>query len=544
MRSPSTAIAWEMWARYRWWLLAWLAYFLTAETAYHLLPQSAAYSALHLYLIGPCLIAAPLGLVIVFVCDPQTDLATGESLFPQRRFTLPLSTRALVGWPMLHGVATMFLLWLALILPALRTIRPDVPLLSPALLAAACLAWVQALAWIPYGLPYLRVIVSVPLVIGILVLPVLADVAGVPDMVVLAVLVLQIPLAYAVATAGVARARRGDNPEWSRRIGWARRLVCWYDAGQHTFATPGQAQRWLEWRRNGLGLAFAVVLSAPFVVVFSCFTAMHPILELPMLAWIASPLCILWIPVAAAVSVGAEFGLFRVSARVSNPCAFLATRPMSCTDFVFAKLGAALRAVLVCYAVALPAFLFTTLLTGWHRKLLDGLLYLSGGRTLGAIGIVVLTLLLLPALTWKFTVENMFIGLCGRKWVTNVAIPGLAGAFWLLPALGWWLYERPELARILVNAAPYLLALLVVLKLILAWHVYRVLRRRQLIEPAAAQRVAGLWLAATILLSGLALWLIPSAVVPWHTAVCGAILSVPIVRIGLAPLSLAWNRHR
>lgn len=176
--------------------------------------------------------------------------------------------------------------------------------------------------------------------------------------------------------------------------------------------------------------------------------------------------------------------------------------------------------------------------------MLDGLFYLSGGSAVGAIGIVLLALLLLPALTWKFSVENMFIGLCGRKWVVNFFIPGTAVAFWSLPALGWWLYKSPAVLQFLINAAPYLLVLLVAVKLALAGHVYRVLRRRQLIEPAAAQRVAAVWLAAVILLSGLALALIPSAILPWHTAVCSAILLVPIVRIGLAPLSLAWNRHR
>ncbi len=176
--------------------------------------------------------------------------------------------------------------------------------------------------------------------------------------------------------------------------------------------------------------------------------------------------------------------------------------------------------------------------------MLDGLFYLSGGSAVGAIGIVLLALLLLPALTWKFSVENMFIGLCGRKWVVNFVIPRLAATFWLLPALGWWLYERPQHLHLLLNAAPYLLVLLVVAKLALAGHVYRVLRRRQLIEPAAAQRVAAVWLAAVIPLIGSALWMIPSAVLPWHSAVFGAVLLVPIVRIGLAPLSLAWNRHR
>ncbi len=542
MRSPSTAIAWERWSRYRWWLLAGFAYFLVIAPACQLLPQGTLYSLVRLYLIVP-LLASSLGLVVVFVCDANADLGSSDSLFPQRMFTAPLSTRSLVGWPMLHGVSTVFVIWLAITLLALQTIQPDASAFRTALLAAACLAWLQTLAWTPFGMPYLRVVVGVPLVFGIVVLPAFAEVFGVPGIVIGLVLAIQIPLAYGLATAGVAHARRGDNPDWSRLIGQASSLVRWYGAGERTFPTASQAQRWLEWRRNGLGLTLAILLSTPFVLLLSAFTMWRVDIP-PALTWFFSPLSILAIPVMAAISAGAEFGLFRASPRESGPCAFLATRPLSSTDFVLAKLGTALRAVLVCYAVALPAFVLVTLLSGWQHKMLDGLLYLSGGSPIGAIGITLLTLLLVPALAWKFTVENMFVGLCGRKWVTTIVIPGLAATFWLLPALGWWISWHPELLRISIQAAPWLLAFLVGAKLLLVAYVYRVLKRRRLLEPTTSRAAATVWLAAVVLLSGLALWLIPAGLMPWHSVICGAVLMVPLARIGLAPLALAWNRHR
>ena len=33
------------------------------------------------------------------------DLAARESIYPARMFTLPVTTRALAGWPMLYGAA-------------------------------------------------------------------------------------------------------------------------------------------------------------------------------------------------------------------------------------------------------------------------------------------------------------------------------------------------------------------------------------------------------------------------------------------------------
>jgi hypothetical protein len=64
------------------------------------------------------------------------------------------------------------------------------------------------------------------------------------------------------------------------------------------------------------------------------------------------------------------------------------------------------------------------------------------------------------------------------------------------------------------------------------------------VPPAVATRAAILWLAAVIVLSGLSLWLVPPQLLPWHSVISAAILTVPLVRIGLAPLALAWNRHR
>ena len=541
MRSAAEALTWEIWARHRWWLLAGFAYFVLVTVICHLLPAGATYLVVRAYFVAP-LMTAPLGLIAVFVCGAHADLSSSESLFPQRMFHLPLSTGTLVGSSMLLGVSTMFLVCVGLITLALHTIQPEFPVLWPALLATACLAWLQALAWAPFGMPFIRVAVGVPLIGLVLALPVFAELLGMTWIVLVPVLAAQIPLAYGVATWGLVCARRGDSPDWSWGIDWARNLFCRERGGERAFCTANQAQRWLEWRRNGMGLTGGVLFSAPFIIMLSSITSVRS--ELPALAWFFSPLCILAVPVAAALSAGAEFGLFRTLPRESGPCAFLATRPMSSTDFVLAKIGAALRAVAVCYAVALPAFLLATLLTGWGHEMLDGLLYLSGGSVIGAIGIALLILLLLPALAWKFTVENMFVGVCGRKWVTSIAIPGLATAFWLLPALGWWIWHQPELLRVLTQVAPWLLVLLVAVKLLLAVLVYRVLRRRLLVEPILARRAVAVWLAAVILLSGLGLWLIPAELIAWHSVICGAILAVPLVRIGWAPLALAWNRHR
>ena len=120
----------------------------------------------------------------------------------------------------------------------------DVPVIWPALLAAVFLAWTQALTWMPYGLPGLRVIVAM----------LWLTVAGrrssswrsnyeVPEPVMLAFLAPQLPLAYLAARFAVARARRGDVPDWRGRSpgSGGSRMSC--RAGEAIFLRPPALKR-------------------------------------------------------------------------------------------------------------------------------------------------------------------------------------------------------------------------------------------------------------------------------------------------------------
>ena len=99
--------------------------------------------------------------VAVFSFGLAGDLAARQSIYPARMFARPVTTAALAGWPMIYGTAAMASLWLTMALFARWSWGIDLPLIWPALLAAAFLAWMQALAWMPYGLPGLRLIVAV-----------------------------------------------------------------------------------------------------------------------------------------------------------------------------------------------------------------------------------------------------------------------------------------------------------------------------------------------------------------------------------------------
>jgi hypothetical protein len=163
VRSPAAAIAWEFRWRHRWGLLALAVYlFVLAAIKLGVLvsrqpvrldsPQSFAF-----------VVVVPLTATFMFFLGCSASAAGdfgGATLdVSARLFTLPVTTAALAGWPMLwdsgHG----------------RPVAGDGSSPWPGMSTCPCsgrrcagtswLAWTQALTWMPYGLRGLRVILAV-----------------------------------------------------------------------------------------------------------------------------------------------------------------------------------------------------------------------------------------------------------------------------------------------------------------------------------------------------------------------------------------------
>src|SRR5947208_14986895 len=137
-------------------------------------------------------------------------------MYPPGMLALPVTPAALAGWPMLYGTAAVAILWFGTRLLALWPSDIKVPMIWPALLAASLLAWTQALTWMPYPLRGLRVIITVLWLAAIDAVIMLAINLKASEPVMLAILAPHVPLAYLVARSAIARARRGDVPEWRR----------------------------------------------------------------------------------------------------------------------------------------------------------------------------------------------------------------------------------------------------------------------------------------------------------------------------------------
>src|SRR5436190_5458211 len=233
MRSPAAAVAWQFRRRHRWGLIALIGYlFVLAMIKLVVLERGQRVDLddeSFAFLVIVPVTATFVYFLSVFSFGLSGDLAARESMYPARMLTLPVTTAALAGLPMLYGSAAMAILWLGTRLLAMWPSDVDVPVIWPALLAASLLAWTQALTWMSYPLRGLRVIITVLWLAAIDAVIMLALNLKASELVMLAILAPHVPLAYLVARSAVARARRGDVPDWRR--GFAR-------AGQTADALP------------------------------------------------------------------------------------------------------------------------------------------------------------------------------------------------------------------------------------------------------------------------------------------------------------------
>jgi hypothetical protein len=559
--SPASAIAWELGWRHRWGLAATLAYFLVIAGLFqvvgvdhlaHALGSALGTEALSrgelevqelgkaLGLLG----AAPLTfgllhLLIMFGYGPSTDLAMRESNFPARMFTLPVRTATLVAWPMAYGTATVALTVAATVGCVLWPCGVAAPLGPLAALAATLLAWIQAVCWSPSRAAWLRAVVA-----GlVLMIPVAAVMFGllfeVPTLLLTAGLLGSLPAAYAVALVGVARARRGDIPEWPRWSRWVEAVGRRLPRRRRPFTSAAGAQLWFEWRRHGATLPFTVSLVLATFLLWLGFLALND--QVPSAGVLIAPA--FFLPLLAGL-VGGNAGKMDPWVRGSYGVpAFTAVRPMTSGALVGAKLKMAALSTLAAWVLVLlwvPAALLVSggcELPEWlPAALQQHPLRLVAGSLLGLGGLVFLT--------WKCMVEALYVNLTGRPWVTRVSSGVWSGRTVALGTFGAWLYYHPDYQGTFFAALPWLLGAAAVVKLLATGWMCRAAWRRGLLSGRTLVGLLSLWLLIAVGLTVLLYWLVPGDAVPVGFLVPGVVLFLPLTRLAAAPLALEWNRHR
>jgi hypothetical protein len=545
MRSPALAIAWQFRRRHLWALLVLAGYLLVLGGVKLLLLEPGPPVRLAPPDGRAALVIGPLSLTFLYLLAVLTfgtegDLAARRSLYPARMLTLPVATSALAGWPMLHGGVTMASLWLATALFARCAWGIDLPWFWPALLGAVFLAWTQALTWMPYGLPGLRVIVTVLGLAALDAVVLLAIHFKASEPLMIAFLAPQLPLAYLAACFAVARARRGDVPDWRGRFA---RLGQTADAPRRRrepFPSPAHAQAWLEWRQHGWTLPVWVGILLPFeLALLFLFGDAPGIVFKTLLAVLLTP------PIMAAFTAAAL--------GKSNPQAsgghdmppFIATRPLTGASLVAAKLKVTILSTLATWLLVLVAIPLALSLSGTWPVLVErasrGIELMGMPR---AIVLVLLGFTALLASTWKQLVQSLYIRLSGREWIVQARVLLVVSFFVIIGLVAQWIDDSRAVRAAFWNASPWILASLVCIKMSAAAWIAMRLHDSGLLGDRTLLAGAACWLIAVLGLYGLLVWLVATPLVPSYLLWLVAILAIPLARLSAAPLALAWDRHR
>ncbi len=545
MRSPAAAIAWEFRQRHRWGWIALAGYLLVL-------------AMVRLLIFGPgqrvefddaqsfaLVVLVPLTttfmyFLAVFSYGLAGDLAARQSMYPARMCALPVTTAALAGWPMLYGTVAMALLWLATRLLAAWPSGLEVPLVWPALLAASMLAWTQALTWMPYPLPGLRVVVTVLWLTVFDAIVIIAVEYKAPEGVMLALLAPHVPLAFLAARFAIARARRGDVPDWRGVFGQALKPSSPRALRRDHFLSPARAQAWFEWRRHGWSLPAMVAIVLPFELALLFGFSDTPVIVYETL------LGVLLTPVFMAAFAAATVSQSNPHGRDAHGLTpFIATRPLTSPSLVAAKLKATIWSTLAAWLLVLAAIPIALQLSGVLPMVLDrarqGIDIVGTPR---AIVIVLLVVAGLVASTWKQLVQGLYIGLTGREWAVKSNVFVTLSFLAVLGPLVHWIIDNGNVQAVLWDAIPSILAVLVGFKMsAAAWIAVRLYDSRLLSDRTLLTGAAS-WCVAVLALYGVLAWILSVPFLPRYVPALIAILAIPLVRLSAAPLALAWNRHR
>ena len=559
MRSPTTALGLEIWQRNRVWvrliigIISFLAVFNLA------LPDSfSATSGRRDWFLALNQTLASISFLLVFAVFNYTEFNPGKGWagFPDRLFTLPVTSLRLVAVPIALGVVSVELLYWSSIKLVFIHGEVERPAWIAVLIGAFMVVY-QAALWSLAASGTLRFIavglISISfIVIGFL--PSFPHKTWSHSEPFLSVVLTAVGLiAFLDAWMYVARQRAGAESKLRLDETLADQISDALPRRNQAFASPVAAQFWFEWQRSGSVLPLCVAGLLVLVIgPLSVLMRDDPASTLRILiATLAMPM-ILALPVGKAFSKP-DFW----SGDLSFP-SFLAVRPLATADMVFVKMKVAAVSAALSWLLVV-AFLSVWLPLWANIEALNGVrsvLWMLYGHSLyQQYAVVALAVLAGMFITWRFLVVGLWLGLSGNtKLFTASAIPyafipfvGLIGLAlvtgrgqsshlsWIHDNIDWLL---PALLGIVAFAA--------ITKFGMAAFFWRG------IAPQRLRQYFMVWCGGTLCLITLAvlLWaglryVLPSDIYRLRSLlILIALLVIPFARIGLAPSSLAKNRHR
>jgi hypothetical protein len=228
---------------------------------------------------------------------------------------------------------------------------------------------------------------------------------------------------------------------------------------------------------------------------------------------------------------------------------FVSARPVAGGQMLAAKMKSAACSTLLAWAILLLIaplciYLFCDTKHWGHLWHASGMLYSPLSRWL----LPVLFLVGAVLMTWSLLIGNIWLGYSGRPAVyysvTSVGLTMFVAWFFFFV---WWLDHPRSRGDSFFGMLPWLpwaLAALVTAKVWLTAFGVRELRRRRLISHRGIVGYACVWLAATACFVMGAYLMSPR--IEWfrNLALLAGLVAFPLFSIVVAPITIAWNRHR
>ena len=552
MRSPIVALTWEIWRRgHRSASLALgcvVACSLVNLATPERLRASETGQALFPPLFGLLMVISFLLLMGVF---NYTEYSSSKEWngFPYRLFVLPLRTWQLVTLPMLLGVVSVELVYVAWI----KLVWTRETILTPewfAVVLGAYMIFYQTTIW---GLPGFRIVRILVLGLGgvssiaVACLPMFDKIIPSPwfsERRLIPITVAMAAIAFVIAWSAVARQRRGGGRRQSQFTTVLELVSDVMPRRTKDFASPAGALFWFEWRRSGLLLPLCTAFA--LVVIFFPYSWVY---RTDPRSTMDTLVRILAVPIVLAFATGKGFIKPEFwSTNLAFPT-FLATRPLSSGEMVISKMKAAALSVAITWvlvlsfiALWLPLWADTTQL---KQLLIEFRMFYPHSWHV----ITILFLAGLVVFTWRCMVSGLWVGLSGSRlyYFGSLFLQVIVPVLLLLAAgicsntIDSEIREHAErLNTIVFSAVGWILALAVMAKLwitVFSW---------SKITPRRTWQYLLIWSGATLCFVALGILSRPWADIyrPERLSILGALLLFPFARLGLAPLFLSKNRHR
>jgi hypothetical protein len=480
--------------------------------------------------------------------EPSGTRGIGE--FPRRLFALPVSSLRLVALPVLAGIASVELLYALWLVPLSRGGTLSAPFV--AVLLGAFMVLFQAAFWMLERLGPLRLMIAGAVAVAVYGIGLLPSWPPSPpplwrsEAAVGIVAAALAAAAFLLAWRHIVRLRCGGGGPGAYRLEPLITSASGLLARHRTpFASPAAAQFWFEWRSSGLVLP--VLVGGVLVAVVAPFS------------WLARDdagssfrllLGTLATPIMLAIPVGMAFAKPTFWSEDLSVPAFVAIRPLTDEQIVAIKIKVAAASAAISWLLVIG---FVGLwLSLWAN--VDAVSQLAiqwwafhEHSAFSVSGTAVLILIAGVVLTWRSLVSRLWSGLSGSRplfvsSVMSAVLVVIAGLVFAADRLPGWVLEDPSRMAGVV----WLMSFGVAAKCWLAAYSWRRIAARHLL------RYLLVWGAGTTCLLTLAmlLWDVVRIYVALDIyrfqglMILAALLAMPLGRVGLAPSSLARNRHR